>query len=468
MEESDVVPRIPGRDQSSVRSRTVYDQARVYSPEVEEVMEGMFVRKRFDSVFAGFCKNKEIHRFLQLQGPLLSAHDSSSLSCDDSSRIWELNLRDFPVLLDSSSRTISVPDSSSTTFIEYTLCNPNSKSESELEDEFLKWTQAIQNAMQSYVTDFYRIDEEIGRGAFATVMLGYGQKTGRKYAVKQIEKQHTDRAQVEFLAAEVSVMRTVFHPQLVSTFDIFDQTDSLYIVQEYMEGGELYDRIAEAGRFSEKNAQHVVRQILQGLRYLHLLSIVHRDIKPENVLCTKKQWPLDVVLCDFGLASGAPTAEDPGKGRILGTAAYLAPETVKREATGPAVDLWACGVIIYMILTGKQPFAASTEEQVLEKITKGTYSMMPRDWRKISPEAKSLVKALLQTDPKKRLTASAALHHKWLYMEDITDEPIENDLSGLHSSRRRLRRAVFATQGILRLNRLKSPIPNSTDFSADT
>lgn len=183
---------------------------------------------------------------------------------------------------------------------------------------------------------------------------------------------------------------------------------------------------------------------------------MHRDLKPENVLCKSKDWPLAVKLADFGLANfaedGNVRESTVGGGGMVGTPGYVAPEVVKREPYGPPVDMWACGVLLYIMLSGKMPFFGRDDNECLRRIAVGQYSLPDREWSSISPDAISLVKSLLQLDPEKRLTANAALQHQFLAEPDVLSaEPIANDLSGIHSSRRKFKKAVMAAVTIERM-----------------
>lgn len=179
---------------------------------------------------------------------------------------------------------------------------------------------------------------------------------------------------------------------------------------------------------------------------------------------------MEVKLCDFGLANFVQddaadeeqlemvTRKDStGKGAAagyVGTPGYVAPEIVNREPYGPAVDMWACGVVLYIMLSGKMPFFGRNDAECLKRTAEGKYTFPAREWSRISPEAVSLVKALLQVDPTKRLTANAALAHTWLADPDtVADTPIE-DLSGIHSRKRKLRKAFNAAVTIGRLHNL--------------
>ncbi|KAA8494376.1 Myosin light chain kinase A [Porphyridium purpureum] len=334
---------------------------------------------------------------------------------------------------------------------------------------FDEWAAELSNAARADVEHYYTIGRKIGSGAFAHVYLATSRVTGTAYALKEIDMTH-EMNKPELVMAEILVMRSVCHPRLVQMHDVFERPDKVQVVVEYMAGGELYDRIAELGGkgFSERNAQAVFREILQGVEYLHRHRIVHRDLKPENVLCTGTEWPLQVKLCDFGLSSmtchavgpelvGADQAEgdgqdsDPPERKIVGTANYVAPETARREMSGAPADMWACGVVLFVILSGKLPFNGKSEEDVIKKVAAAKFTMPPREWRGISPAAKSLVLSLMNADPRKRLSASGALQHAWLQTE-TSDAPIGNDMSDLGSGRRKFRKAFL---GVSSLGRLK-------------
>lgn len=201
-----------------------------------------------------------------------------------------------------------------------------------------------------------------------------------------------------------------------------------------------------------------MRNLVQGISYLHLHNIVHRDLKPENVLCKTSDWPLLVKLCDFGLSAMVDEKhKNFTDGEMIGTPGYVAPEVVTRKPYGPAVDMWAAGVILFIMLSGKMPFFGKTDTECLKKIAQGKYSFPPREWGNVSVDAQNLVKALLQVDPEKRLTATAALNHRWLQDPDSQNSsPIDNDLSNLHSSKRKFRKAVNAVITVTKLSNLSN------------
>lgn len=384
-----------------------------------------------------FFKSK-YKRYLQLRGSILSNH-----STPDSPATWEVNVIDYPVQPGARQNEIVV-----------TLPGKKVSFFAATRDDFTKWTQALKQASASRVEDFYAFGKMLGEGAFAQVRLGVDRDTGEQFAIKIIKKLQYDKREMDYITREVNIMKSVSHPNVVNTYDVFDTSDRLHIVLEFMEGGELFDIIADNGRFSEKDASQVMRDVVKGVQYLHTHSIVHRDIKPENVLCKTKDWPLQVKLADFGLANFAEdgTIKESADGCMVGTPGYVAPEVVKKEEYGPEVDLWSCGVLLYIMLSGKMPFYGRNDAECLARIRDGVYSFPDREWCNISDGAKSLVKALLQMSPEKRLTARAALQHKWLADPlELSEAPIPNDLSGIHSTRRKLLRAVNVARSINRM-----------------
>lgn len=381
-------------------------------------------------------------RFLVLQQGVLSNHHNEM-----SPPTWVVRLADCPFEVGTRPKelVLHLPQRRISFF-------------ADSEDIFRKWIHAVKSSTRCTVNDFYKMGDLLGEGAFAQVKLATNRDSGEKCAIKIIKKKGYDPKEMEFLMREVDIMKSVSHPNVVNTIDIFDSPPQLHIVLEYMQGGELFDIIAEAGSFSEQQAAQVTRDVIKGIQYLHMHDIVHRDIKPENVLCKAKSWPLQVKLADFGLANFSKDGEISEQGtNMIGTPGYVAPEVVKREKYGPAVDMWAVGVLLYIMLSGKMPFYGRDDNACLRMTASGKYNMPLKEWSKISADAVSLVRGLLQLKPEKRLTANAALQHKWLADPSAaSSSPINNDLSGIHSSRRKFRKAVMATMTVGRINNLVS------------
>lgn len=334
------------------------------------------------------------------------------------------------------------------------------------EQDFLSWKDAFKRAIDMQIERFYTFDHVLGEGAFAQVRLGQDLENGENVAIKIINKQAYDSREMQFIMREVKIMMQINHAHIINTYDIFDSMKQLFLVIEYMQGGELFDFIADQDHLSEQDASHVMRDIITGVDYLHDKGIVHCDIKPENILCKSKKWPLQVKLCDFGLANFYDRDSYNSNSTMtamIGTPGYVAPEVIKREPYGPPVDMWACGVVLYVMLSGKMPFYGKDDVQCLRRTAAGQFAFPDREWASVSEDAKSLVKALLQIRPETRLTAKAALQHKWLALPDQNSRtPIQNDLRSIHSSiRQKFRKAVRAAVTIERMKELVGGISTS-------
>lgn len=326
------------------------------------------------------------------------------------------------------------------------------------EEDFVTWQNAFRRALEMTIDRFYRMGHMLGEGAFAKVFIGEDAERNDKVAIKIINKDSYDVREMQFIMREVKIMMAIAHDNIVNTFDIFDSRKKLYLVIEYMEGGELFDIIADQGHLSEQRASQVVREIIKGVDYLHEVGVVHCDIKPENILCKSHSWPLQIKLCDFGLANFYDKYNNSTMTAMIGTPGYVAPEVVQRKPYGPPVDMWACGVVLYVMLSGRMPFYGKDDVQCLRMTANGEYSFPDREWRHVSEDAKSLVRALLQIRPELRLTAKAALQHKWLATpQELSTTPLHNDLSQIHSKvRQRFRKAVNAVHTIERMKDLIS------------
>ena len=188
----------------------------------------------------------------------------------------------------------------------------------------------------------------LGKGAFGCVVRAKNRETGELVAVKIQEK---GEELAEIMLDEVRLQEKFSNPHVVRIFDVFETDENIYIVQELMEGGELYDIIAEANEISEAQASQVMKEILLGVRHLHNRGVVHRDIKPENILCTSKDWPLRIKLADFGFASALDCDGETINKEFVGSPDYVAPEIVRNKSHGKEVDMWSCGVVLYVLVS---------------------------------------------------------------------------------------------------------------------
>lgn len=393
-------------------------------------------------------------RFMRLSGTALSNSHS-----EHSQPSWKISLLDCPVSVGSRPLEFQLQ-------LRRRLLSYFARSES----EFLIWKAAFQRALQMRIEHFYKIGRLLGEGAFAQVRIGEDPETLERFAIKIINKDSYDERELEFIMREVNIMMKIAHSNIVNTYDIFDSRKHLHLVIEYMEGGELFDIIADEGHLSEQCASQVVREIIRGVDYLHDHGIVHCDIKPENILCKSQEWPLAVKLCDFGLADFYDKHENSTMTARIGTPGYVAPEVVKKEPYGPPVDMWACGVVLYVMLSGRMPFFGKDDVECLRRTANGAYSFPDREWKNVSADAKSLVRALLQIRPELRLTAKGALQHKWLSLpQHLSSTPLQNDLSRIHSkARQKFRNAVTAARTMQRMSKLINGMSAMSAVTPDT
>jgi len=270
-----------------------------------------------------------------------------------------------------------------------------------------------ENTSKGRVEDFYTIHKEIGRGTFSIVKEATQKATGEKYALKFIDKKFVDQEDLVLLRREIDIMKKVSHKNVLSLKEIYESKDNITLVMELVTGGELFFKIVERGSYSEKDASNIIRQILDGVKYLHSLGICHRDLKPENLLVSTVDDVETIKIADFGLSkvfAGGQQLETS-----CGTPDYAAPEVLLGEkAYDNSVDLWSVGVITYVLLCGYPPFYATSQPALFEKIIKANYNFPNPEWSVISDTAKDFIKNLLLLDPKKRLTAEQCLEHPFL------------------------------------------------------
>ncbi|XP_034007317.1 peripheral plasma membrane protein CASK isoform X7 [Gymnodraco acuticeps] len=277
--------------------------------------------------------------------------------------------------------------------------------------------------------DVYELCEVIGKGPFSVVRRCINRDTGQQFAVKIVDVASFTSSpglSTEDLKREASICHMLKHPHIVELLETYSSDGMLYMVFEYMDGADLCFEIvkrADAGFvYSEAVASHYMRQILEALRYCHDNNVIHRDVKPHCVLLASKENSAPVKLGGFGVAIQLGESGLVAGGRV-GTPHFMAPEVVKREPYGKPVDVWGCGVILFILLSGCLPFYG-TKERLFEAIIKGKYKvsllvqMNPRQWANISESAKDLVRRMLMLDPAERITVYEALNHPWLKERD--------------------------------------------------
>lgn len=263
------------------------------------------------------------------------------------------------------------------------------------------------------IGDKYVLGRELGRGEFGITYLCTDRETKEALACKSISKKKLRTAvDIEDVRREVAIMSSLpDHPNVVRLRATYEDNENVHLVMELCEGGELFDRIVARGHYSERAAATVARTIAEVVRMCHENGVMHRDLKPENFLFANKREHSPLKAIDFGLSVFFKPGEQFSE--IVGSPYYMAPEVLKRNY-GPEVDIWSAGVILYILLCGVPPFWAETEQGVAVAILRGVIDFKREPWSQISDGAKSLVRQMLEPDPKKRLTAQEVLEHPWL------------------------------------------------------
>ncbi|XP_036065709.1 peripheral plasma membrane protein CASK isoform X14 [Oryzias melastigma] len=325
--------------------------------------------------------------------------------------------------------------------------------------------------------DVYELCEVIGKGPFSVVRRCINRETGQQFAVKIVDvAQFTSSPglSTEDLKREASICHMLKHSHIVELLETYSSDGMLYMVFEFMDGADLCFEIvkrADAGFvYSEAVASHYMRQILEALRYCHDNNIIHRDVKPHCVLLASKENSAPVKLGGFGVAIQLGESGLVAGGRV-GTPHFMAPEVVKREPYGKPVDVWGCGVILFILLSGCLPFYG-TKERLFDAICKGKYKMNPRQWNQISESAKDLVRRMLMLDPAERITVYEALNHPWLKERDRYAYKIHlpETVEQLRkfNARRKLKGAVLAAVSSHKFNSFYGDPPEELhDFSDD-
>ncbi|OVA16136.1 Protein kinase domain [Macleaya cordata] len=258
------------------------------------------------------------------------------------------------------------------------------------------------------IGDKYILGCELDRGGGGVIYHCKDRETKQAFVCKSICKNGAVNAR-----REISIMRILpNHPNIIRLKETYEDKEATHLVMEFCEGGQLFDRITTKGHYSEHEAANTFRTIMEVIKTCHNRKVMHRDLKLENILFanTSESAPLKVI--DFGLS----VIFEPGKrfSDIVGSLVYMAPEILKKNY-GPEVDVWSAGVILYAMLCGFYPFDAETNQGIVNEIMKGELDFKRDPWPKVSESAKSLIRRMLEPNPKKRLTAQEVLQHPWLH-----------------------------------------------------
>jgi calcium-dependent protein kinase len=273
----------------------------------------------------------------------------------------------------------------------------------------------------------YHLGKVLGRGQFGTTRLAEDANArGQTYACKSIAKgKLSSKEDIEDVQREVQIMHHLKgHPNVTYLRGTYEDKQNVHLVMDLCGGGELFDAIIKRGKYSEKDAADLIRTIVSVVAHCHNMGVIHRDLKPENFLLQTPKDDSPVLCTDFGLSVFFKPGE---KFRdIVGSAYYVAPEVLKRDY-GPEADIWSCGVILYIFLSGMPPFWGDTENDIFKSILRGHLDFATAPWPSISDEAKACVARMLEMNPKKRATAAEILNDPWMKVNGCaSDKPMDD------------------------------------------
>jgi len=258
----------------------------------------------------------------------------------------------------------------------------------------------------------YYLGDVLGEGGFAIVKIATNTSSKEKVAIKIIAKViQADLEAINIITREIQILHLVEHHTCVSFIESRETNDNIYIVMEYVGGGDLLDAILDVGGFDEPRAARAISDILHGLDYLHNTGICHRDMKPENVLYHPEQevWK----IADFGCAT-LFTEQNPFMHDFEGTIQYMAPEILLGEKYTKSIDVWATGVISYVSLSACFPWEGRTDAEVQESIMRYKIKFYSPEFDNVSSDAVSFILRLLEMNIDKRITVEGALNHVWI------------------------------------------------------
>ncbi|XP_034464508.1 calcium/calmodulin-dependent protein kinase type II subunit gamma isoform X9 [Hippoglossus hippoglossus] len=302
-------------------------------------------------------------------------------------------------------------------------------------------------------TDEYQLFEELGKGAFSIVRRCIKKSTGQEYAAKIINTKKLSARDHQKLDREARICRLLKHPNIVRLHDSISEEGFHYLVFDLVTGGELFEDIVAREYYSEADASHCINQILESVSHIHQHDIVHRDLKPENLLLASKMKGAAVKLADFGLAIEVQAEQQAWFG-FAGTPGYLSPEVLRKDPYGKPVDIWACGVILYILLVGYPPFWDEDQHKLYQQIKAGAYDFPSPEWDTVTPEAKNLINQMLTINPAKRITADQAIKHPWVCQRSTVASMMHRqetvECLRKFNARRKLKGAILTTMLVSR------------------
>eukprot|EP00829_Urostomides_striatus_P014491 TRINITY_DN4306_c0_g1_i3.p1 TRINITY_DN4306_c0_g1~~TRINITY_DN4306_c0_g1_i3.p1 ORF type:complete len:484 (-),score=139.28 TRINITY_DN4306_c0_g1_i3:11-1462(-) len=298
----------------------------------------------------------------------------------------------------------------------------------------------------------YTLKKKLGSGAFGTVYEAVHKQSGDRRAVKFVDKSAVSPEEEQKLFREIEILKQLDHPHIVKLYEFYSDSKFYYMITDLLEKGELFDEIQRRKGFSEELAADIMSQLLSAVVYCHARKIAHRDLKPENILIDSVVGSkMTIKVIDFGTA--LTYNPDVKLKTTTGTAYYIAPEVLMKNYDEKC-DVWSCGVILYILLSGTPPFFGNTDEDIMRAVKKGKYTFYSPIWQDISDQAKDLVMKMLKFRPDQRLTAEAAFSHDWIQKKKFnqlkpeTAYNLMNNLKTFHTEQKLQQAALMyiATQ----------------------
>uniref|UniRef100_A0A8B9TBC8 Myosin light chain kinase, smooth muscle n=1 Tax=Anas platyrhynchos TaxID=8839 RepID=A0A8B9TBC8_ANAPL len=326
--------------------------------------------------------------------------------------------------------------------------------EAELSDDEGKETEIEYRTVtintEQKVSDVYNIEERLGSGKFGQVFRLVEKKNGKVWAGKFFKAYSAKEK--ENIRDEISIMNCLHHPKLVQCVDAFEEKANIVMVLEMVSGGELFERIIDEDfELTERECIKYMRQISEGVQYIHKQGIVHLDLKPENIMCVNKTGT-SIKLIDFGLAR---RLESAGSLKVLfGTPEFVAPEVINYEPIGYETDMWSIGVICYILVSGLSPFMGDNDNETLANVTSATWDFDDEAFDEISDDAKDFISNLLKKDMKSRLNCTQCLQHPWLQKDtkNMEAKKLSKDRMKKYMARRKWQKTGHAVRAIGRLS----------------
>ncbi|XP_067935758.1 serine/threonine-protein kinase BRSK2-like [Watersipora subatra] len=263
----------------------------------------------------------------------------------------------------------------------------------------------------------YKLEKTLGKGQTGLVKLGVHCVTGKKVAIKIVNREKLSESVLMKVEREIAIMKLIEHPHVLGLYDVYENKKYLYLILEHVSGGELFDYLVRKGRLTPRESKKFLKQIISALDFCHSHSICHRDLKPENLLLDSDD---NIKVADFGMAS--LQVEGCMLETSCGSPHYACPEVIRGEKyDGRKADVWSCGVILFALLVGALPFDDDNLRQLLEKVKRGTFHIPAF----ISAEAQSLLRRMIEVDTTKRVTLAEVLRHPWVVDNRRADVELE-------------------------------------------